>query len=70
MSMIFVNPNTGERCTCGPYWSVVPPPPCPVHSYIAPRYIPQTAAGATFDLKDTAETLRRLADMLDPKGGA
>jgi len=19
-------------CTCGPYWSVVPPPPCPHHS--------------------------------------
>ena len=20
-------------CTCGPYASVVPPPPCPIHSY-------------------------------------
>lgn len=19
-------------CTCGPFWSVVPPPPCPFHS--------------------------------------
>ena len=20
-------------CTCGPYWSITPPPPCPLHTY-------------------------------------
>jgi hypothetical protein len=26
-------PNINNGCTCGPYWSVIPPGPCPVHSH-------------------------------------
>lgn len=25
-------------CTCGPFWSVVPPGPCPVHVAVAPVF--------------------------------
>jgi len=34
-----INPPSMEpHCTCGPYWSVVPPPPCPAHSVATPVY--------------------------------
>lgn len=23
------------NCTCGPYWSVIPPGPCPIHQPLA-----------------------------------
>lgn len=60
-----------RHCTCGPYWSVVPPPPCPVHSYSAPCcHRPSIAtyplAIPGFDLADYAKQLRELADAIDP----
>lgn len=31
-------------CTCGPWWGVVPPPPCPVHSGIGVAASPHPVA--------------------------
>lgn len=56
-------------CYCGPWWSVVPPPPCPVHSppccqLRTPGAFPIALPG--FDLADYAKRLRELADSIDP----
>lgn len=48
-------------CTCGPYWSVVPPPPCPLHSGVL-----QGSRSPNMSPKDLAELYRRLADAIDP----
>jgi len=47
-------------CTCGPYWSVVPPPPCPVHR------VPSLSQPTPISPKDLAAMYRRMADALDP----
>lgn len=57
VSINFPSPVTG--CTCGPYWSVVPPPPCPHHTFKIQPHAPATP-------KELAALYRRLADALDP----
>lgn len=49
-------------CTCGPYWSVVPPPPCPLHCFdrrppepFYPGFEPEVITTT-----DTAASLRRV----------
>ena len=52
-------------CTCGPYWSVVPPPPCPYHSRAVPAALVPYSPYLT--PKELADLYRRLADALDPQ---
>lgn len=60
VNLYFPDPSTG--CTCGPYWSVVPPPPCPHHTF----KIHQPISSSSKELKELAESYRRMADALDP----
>jgi len=60
-------------CTCGPYWSVVPPPPCPYHPVMHPavgvvdlRATPMVPYSPIMTPKELATLYRRLADVLDP----
>ena len=55
-------PDASTGCTCGPYWSVVPPPPCPHHTF----KIHQSISSSSKELKELAEMYRRMADALDP----
>lgn len=52
-------PSVATGCTCGPYWSVVPPPPCPHHTFRVTHPSPASP-------KELAALYRRLADALDP----
>lgn len=57
-------PDHVTGCTCGPYWSVVPPPPCPYHALrIGQGAFPH---GPVTSPKELADAYRRLADALDP----
>jgi hypothetical protein len=59
---------TSLNCTCGPYWSVVPPPPCPYHSSRVEPYkeAPLVPHSPHMSPVDLAALYRRLADALDP----
>lgn len=46
-------------CTCGPWWAVIPPSPCPHHSFKIQPYTPLSP-------KELAEAYRRMADAIDP----
>lgn len=61
------------HCTCGPWRSVVPPPPCPMHSApchcrapvcVVPQFTPPTFGAG--DPAAIAKYLREIADTLDP----
>ncbi len=45
--------NTGFLCTCpaGGWWSVEPPPPCPIHSYTVKPYTPYVPYFETYPSK-------------------
>lgn len=60
-------PSTYGGCTCpqGGWWSVIPPPPCPVHSrYVAPvfPYVPPTVEPLTDE--SIERIARRVAELL------
>lgn len=61
-------PQGVQGCTCGPYWSVVPPPPCPHHSFHVgnARIAGLPCKPIEMNAKDLAALYRRLADALDP----
>jgi hypothetical protein len=59
VNIYWPDPSTG--CTCGPYWSVVPPPPCPHHAF---KVYPPAPGEMT--PKELAALYRRMADALDP----
>ena len=66
---MFPNPS---GCTCGPFWSVLPPPPCPYHT--GERNYTEAPVGTAHPVpysphmspKELADLYRRLADALDP----
>lgn len=69
MTMHVEFPNDLPGCNCGPYWSVVPPPPCPYHSFQmgpVPGAAPLVPYNPNMSPKDLAALYRRLADALDP----
>lgn len=62
-------PNKPPGCICGPNWSVVPPPPCPYHSFqvgTVPADNPMVPFSPHMTPKELAGLYRRLADALDP----
>ena len=71
------DPPTG--CTCGPWWGIIPPPPCPYHTrMIQPVYVPvipvvvpvpmPVPAPLPADMKELAQKYREMADAIDPDG--
>lgn len=68
MTMHVVFPDyTPFGCTCGPYWSVTPPPPCPYHSApVVHMATPLVPYSPNMSPKELAALYRRLADALDP----
>ncbi len=63
VNIYWPDPSTG--CTCGPYWSVVAPPPCPYHTFNVHPLAPAQPSVAMTP-KELAALYRRMADALDP----
>lgn len=59
-----VDPPPG--CTCGPYWSVVPPGPCPHHSpqFRSPAYFAPLPPRLSDE--DVDRIARRVYDLMRP----
>lgn len=76
-------PTNTTGCTCGPYWSVVPPGPCPIHRLDRAACAPPIF-GQTFTLTttfppalparnltdaDVEAVARRVVELLEAKTG-
>lgn len=67
-------------CTCGPWWGIIPPGPCPYHTPVMrPVYVPVPVIPLPYvvpvvepilppDRKELAKKFREMADALDPEG--
>ena len=61
----FPYPTSGCTCPHGGWWSVAPPPPCPVHSRCAAPVFPYIPpAVAPLSDADVERIARRVAELL------